>query len=131
MPWLLILVSLIFPARAEDVFDAAQNYIDLAQPFYSSYEKSRTTLGVAMIAQVSVEAASDDARVEISIHRPLLRDAFQRVLSRQTRASFTTAQGWEKLSRDALEEFNKTLQRQGCTNCVAGVLFPAGIVPEG
>ena len=131
MPVLLLLVSLIMPAFAEDVFDATESYVGLGTPFYASYEKTRTTIGVAMVAEVSLEVANDDARTQAMIHRPLLRDRFQRVLSLQTRKTFVTAEGWQILAQEALASFNAALADEGCAECVRAVLFPAGIVPEG
>lgn len=131
MPLLLLLVSFIFPAFAEDVFDAAESYVDLGTPFYASYEKSRTTIGVALVAEVSLEVANGEARTEVMTHRPLLRDRFQRVLALQTRKTFVSADGWQMLAQQALESFNAALSEEGCTDCVLAVLFPAGIVPEG
>lgn len=131
MPLLFLFVLLSSVARAEDVFDATELYVDLVDPFYSSYEKSRTQIGVAMIANVTLEVASSDARAEILNHRPILRDSFQRLLSQQSRATFVSSAGWSELALQATEVFNETLAREGCTNCVKSVLFPAGIVPEG
>ena len=131
MPWLLLLLFWIVPASAEDVFDATDLYVDLIDPFYSSYEKSRTQIGVAMIATVTLEVASADARDEVMMHRPLLRDSFQRLLSQQTRATFISTAGWQVLADQAADQFNETLASEGCNQCVRSVLFPAGIVPEG
>ncbi|MGB0964714.1 MAG: flagellar basal body-associated FliL family protein [Litorivicinus sp.] len=131
MPWLLLLLFWIGPATAEDVFDATDLYVDLVDPFYSSYEKSRTQIGVAMIAMVTLEVADATARDQVMAHRPLLRDSFQRLLSQQSRATFISTQGWLTLAEQATDQFNETLAREGCTNCVRSVLFPAGIIPEG
>jgi len=131
MPWLLLLFFWIPSAIAEDVFDATELYVDLVDPFYSSYEKSRTQIGVAMIANVTLEVASSNARTEVMIHRPILRDAFQRLLSQQPRSVFVSSAGWQELAAQATEAFNQALEVEGCTNCVRAVLFPAGIIPEG
>lgn len=131
MPWMLLFILFTSVARAEDVFDATELYVDLVDPFYSSYEKSRTQIGVAMIANVTLEVASSEARTEIMNHRPILRDSFQRLLCQQPRATFVSSAGWAELALQATKVFNETLAREGCNNCVNAVLFPAGIVPEG
>ena len=131
MPWLFVLLFSISSAHAEDVFDATELYVDLVDPFYSSYEKSRTQIGVAMIANVTLEVANSSARTEVMTHRPVLRDAFQRLLSLQPRSVFVSSAGWQDLALKATDVFNEALATEGCTNCVKSVLFPAGIIPEG
>lgn len=131
----IVLFALTFmlsaTARGEDVFSATELYVDLNTPFYSTYTKTRTSIGVAMVAEVAVQVSSSDARSEVMNHTPLLRDAFIRVLDRHERTTFVSAEGWELLALEATEEFNTVLAEEGCTDCVEAVLFPAGIVPEG
>ena len=126
-------VSMGFTAQAEDgdVFSSTDLYVDLNQPFYRTYEKGKVSLGIAMVGQVWVEVGDGTVRTEVMRHRPLLRDAFNRVLDRHDRITFVSAERWEGLAQEATDEFNNALEAEGCYNCVKSVLFPAGIIPEG